>query len=318
MYKIIQKRKIWLGISIGLFVAAICFISAWGLKLGIDFTGGSLLEVKFGANKPNVIEVSEAVKDLKLSSLSVQPSENSFILRFQDNSESVHQKVLVSLKKLNDAKNPIKAETKGTGTAMTITASSGFEELNFTAIGPSVGQELQKKAIYSIILVLIAISLYISYAFRKVSKPVASWKYGISTLIALFHDTIIVIGFFALLGKFWGVEVNTSFVAAVLTVLGFSVHDTIVVFDRIRENLPKSADNFEETVNRSVNQTLTRSINTSMTVMFVLLSIVLFGGESIKYFALALFVGIFFGTYSSIFLASPLLVIWNNLKNKAQ
>jgi len=302
MYKIIQKRKIWIGISIVLFVTAIYFISAWGLKLGIDFTGGSLLEVKFGANKPNVVEVSEAVKDLKLNSLSVQPSENSFILRFQDNSEETHQKVLASLQKLNNSKNK---------------ADNNLEELNFTAIGPSVGQELQKKAVYSIILVLLAISLYISYAFRKVSKPIASWKYGVVTLIALFHDTIIVIGFFALLGKFWGVEVNTSFVAAVLTVLGFSVHDTIVVFDRIRENLPKSADDFENTINRSVNQTLTRSINTSMTVMFVLLSIVLFGGESIRYFALALFVGIFFGTYSSIFLASPLLVVWNNLKKKA-
>jgi len=304
MYKIIQKRKIWIGISVVLFVAAICFISAWGLKLGIDFTGGSLLEVKFGANKPNVMEVSEAVKDLKLNSLSVQPSESSFILRFQDSSEEVHQKVLTALKKLDGSKNS--------------NVASSFEELNFTGIGPSVGQELQKKAIYAIILVLIAISLYISYAFRKVSKPISSWKYGIVTLVALFHDTIIVIGFFALLGKFWGIEVNTSFVAAVLTVLGFSVHDTIVVFDRIRENLPKSAEDFENTINKSVNQTLTRSINTSMTVMFVLLSIVIFGGLSIKYFALALLVGIFFGTYSSIFLASPLLVVWNNLKKKAQ
>ncbi len=303
MYNIIQKRKIWISISIILFVTAIVFISMWGLKLGIDFTGGSLLEVKFGANKPNVVEVSEAVKDLNLNSLSVQPSESSMILRFQESSEDVHQKVLSSLDKLNSSKNPGSADS--------------FEELNFTGIGPSVGQELQRKAVYAIILVLIAISLYISYAFRKVSKPIASWKYGVATLIALFHDTVIVIGFFALLGKFWGVEVNTSFVAAVLTVLGFSVHDTIVVFDRIRENLPKSADNFEVTVNRSVNQTLTRSINTSMTVMFVLLSIVLFGGESIKYFALALLVGIFFGTYSSIFLASPILVIWNNTKKKA-
>ncbi|PIP34693.1 protein translocase subunit SecF [Candidatus Falkowbacteria bacterium CG_4_10_14_0_2_um_filter_41_15] len=317
MYKIIQKRKIWISISVVLFVTAIYFISAWGLKLGIDFTGGSLLEIKFGANKPNVIEVSEAIKDLKLNSLSVQPSENSFILRFQDNSEEVHQSVLTSLRKLNDSKNPVKLEQEGTSTAA-VTANNSFEELNFTAIGPSIGQELQKKAVYSIILVLIAISLYISYAFRKVSKPIASWKYGVATLIALFHDTIIVIGFFALLGKFWGIEVNTSFVAAVLTVLGFSVHDTIVVFDRIRENLPKSADDFENTINKSVNQTLTRSINTSMTVMFVLFSIVLFGGASIKYFALALFVGIFFGTYSSIFLASPLLVVWNNLKRKAQ
>ncbi len=310
-YKIIQKRRIWLGISVVLLAVAFYAIFAWGLKLGIDFTGGTLLEAKFGANKPSVVEVSDAVQDLKLSSLSVQPSDTSVILRFQENSEEVHQKVLASLRKLDSVKNPV--ENKGTSTP----ALSSFEELNFTAIGPSVGLELQRKAIYSIILVLLAISLYISYAFRKVSKPVASWKYGTVTLIALFHDVVITIGFFAFLGKFWGVEVNTSFVAAVLTVLGFSVHDTIVVFDRIRENLPKSADNFEDTVNRSVNQTVVRSINTSMTVLLVLLSIVLFGGLSIKYFAMALLVGIFFGTYSSIFLASPLVVIlekWQNRK----
>jgi preprotein translocase subunit SecF len=310
IYKIIQKRRIWLGISAALLVVAFYAIFAWGLKLGIDFTGGSLLEVKFGPNKPSVIEVSEAVQDLKLNSLSVQPSDTSVILRFQENSEEVHQNVLSSLRKLDKVKNP--SENKGTSTP----AVSGLEELNFTAIGPSVGLELQRKAVYSIILVLIAISLYISYAFRKVSKPIASWKYGTVTLVALFHDVIITIGFFAFLGKFWGVEVNTSFVAAVLTVLGFSVHDTIVVFDRIRENLPKSADNFENTVNRSVNQTVVRSINTSMTVLLVLLSIVLFGGLSIKYFAMALLVGIFFGTYSSIFLASPLVVIWEKWQNR--
>jgi preprotein translocase subunit SecF len=147
-----------------------------------------------------------------------------------------------------------------------------------------------------------------------VSKPVASWKYGAATLVALVHDVTLVVGFYAVLGHFWGVEINTSFITAVLTVLGFSVHDTIVVFDRIRENLPKSDTNFEETVNRSVNQTITRSINTSMTVMLTLLAITIFGGPSIMYFSLALLVGIFFGTYSSIFLASPVLVLWNSFK----
>jgi preprotein translocase subunit SecF len=299
MYKIIQKRKIWLSISIFLTVVALLVISVWGLKLGIDFTGGSLLEAKFIGAQPTTMEVQESVKTLGLNSLSVQPSASSFILRFQQNDEDMHQKVLASL-------NGLAGQKKAT-----------LEELNFTAIGPSVGQELQRKAVYSIILVLLAISLYVSWAFRKVSKPIASWKYGTVTLIALFHDALIVIGFFAILGRFWGVEVNTSFVAAVLTVIGFSVHDTIVVFDRIRENLPKSADDFEETVNRSINQTLVRSVNTSMTVMLTLLCIVLFGGESIRYFAMALFVGIFFGTYSSIFLASPLLVVWEKMRKKS-
>jgi preprotein translocase subunit SecF len=288
MYRIIPNRSIWLSISGTLIVLSILMVSVWGLKLGIDFTGGSLLEVKFKQAAPAVTVIEDSLKDLKLNSLSVQPTENSVILRFQANDEITHQNVITDLKKLGD-----------------------LEELNFTAIGPSVGQEMQQKAVYAIILVLFAISIYIAFAFRKISKPVSSWKYGIATLIALFHDVCIVIGFFALLGKFYGVEVNTSFVAAVLTVLGFSVHDTIVVFDRIRENLPKSVGSFEDTVNNSVNQTLTRSINTSLTVMITLLCITLLGGASIKYFAMALLVGIFFGTYSSIFLASPLLVLFN-------
>lgn len=316
MYRIIQKKKIWVGISLALMIASIVAVSVWGLRMGIDFTGGSLLEAKFGANKPSVTEVEDALKDLKLSSFSVQPTENSVILRFQETSEENHQNVLKGLKKLDSVKNPIKEEKKGTSTSAVVVSS--FEELNFTSIGPSIGQELQRKAIYSIILVLLAISIYIGYAFRKVSKPISSWKYGVSTLIALFHDVCIVVGFYAVLGHYLNVEVNTSFIAAVLTVMGFSVHDTIVVFDRIRENLPKSSDNFENTVNVSINQTITRSINTSLTVLFTLACIVVFGGLSIKYFAMSLFVGIFFGTYSSIFLASPILVIWEGLKKKAK
>ncbi|HNX10700.1 MAG TPA: protein translocase subunit SecF [bacterium] len=301
-YRIIQKGKIWISISIVLVILAITAISMWGLKMGIDFTGGSLLEAKFiGQNQPNTLEVQDALKGIELNSLTIQPAETSFILRFQESSEDIHQKVLVNLKKLAAQKNK---------------EANNFEELNFTSIGPSIGQEMQRKAISAIILVLIAISVYIAFAFRKVSKPVASWKYGSVTLIALFHDVLIVIGFFAILGHFWGVEVNTSFVAAILTVLGFSVHDTIVVFDRVRENLPKSDTDFENTVNRSVNQTLVRSVNTSMTVILVMLAIVLFGGASIKYFSLALLVGVFFGTYSSIFLASPLLVIAEKMQNK--
>ena len=160
------------------------------------------------------------------------------------------------------------------------------------------------------------IIFYIAYAFRKVSKPLPSWKYGLAGILALAHDVPMVVGVFAVLGHFGGVEVNTPFIAALLTVLGFSIHDTIVVFDRVRENLPKSRENFEETVNMSVNQTLVRSINTSVTVLLVLLSILVFGGESVRYFALALFMGIFFGTYSSIFLASPLLVIFEKWQHK--
>jgi preprotein translocase subunit SecF len=308
MYKIIQKRKIWIGISIALLTASIVMISMWGLKMGIDFTGGSLLEAKFSGTEPTVVEVQDSLKDLQLNSLSVQPTEDSVILRFQENSEETHQKVLATLRALAKEKNPVQAAGSTTVT--------NFEELSFNSIGPSIGKELQRKAVSSIILVLLAISLYIAYAFRKVSKPIESWKYGIVTLVALFHDAIITIGFYAVLGKFFGVEVNTSFIAAVLTVIGFSVHDTIVVFDRIRENLPKSTTDFENTVNVSINQTLTRSINTTLTVLIVLACVTFLGGMSIKYFAMSLLVGIFFGTYSSIFLASPLLVVWEHFRKR--
>ena len=291
MVNFISKRKLWVSISAVLVAASITMLALWGLKLGIDFTGGSLLEVKFLGSAPSVTEVEEKLADLQLKSLTSQPTEqNGMVLRFQDTSEETHQAILKRLPPL--------------------------EELRFEAVGPSVGQELQRKAIYAIILVLLTISFYMAWAFRKVSRPVASWKYGVVTLISLFHDVVIVLGLFAFLGEFYGVEINTSFIAATLTVLGFSVHDTIVVFDRIRENLPRSNQDFAGTVNTSLNQTIVRSINTSVTVMLVLAAIVFLGGASIQYFSLALLVGIFFGTYSSIFLASPLLVIWDNFSRR--
>ena len=304
MVKLISKRKIWLSLSTIFVAVSLYALFAWGLKLGIDFTGGSLLEVKMNGQQPSISEVEDSLTSENLHSLTVQPSENNgLILRFQETSEEVHQAVLLKLTDL--------AKKKGA-------TEPALEEQRFEAVGPSAGTELQKKAIYSVILVLLTISLYIAWAFRKVSRPIASWKYGIATLIALFHDVIIVLGFFAFLGHFYGIEVNTSFVAAALTVLGFSVHDTIVVFDRIRENLPRSNQDFAGTVNMSLNQTLVRSINTSVTVLLVLAAIVFLGGISIKYFALALLVGIFFGTYSSIFLASPILVVWDNISRRAR
>lgn len=299
MYQIISKSKLWLSISGLLMATSVIFLIMWGLRLGIDFTGGSILEVSFKENRPSVVEVETTLKDVKLSSLSVSPvGDSNLALRFQETSEETHQAVIGKLKEL--------AKARG--------VENGFEELRFEAVGPSIGQELQRKAISITIIVLLAISLYIAWAFRKVSRPISSWKYGIATIISLVHDVLIVLGFFAWLGHFYGVEVNTSFVAAVLTVLGFSVHDTIVVFDRLRENLPRSNDSFAGTVNTSLNQTIIRSINTSLTVILVLASIVILGGHSILYFALALLVGIFFGTYSSIFLASPLLVVWHNVQ----
>jgi len=295
-YNIIQKRKIWLGFSIALFVLAVASLVLWGLKFGIDFTGGSLLQVKFKGERPAVTQIEEALKSDsavgQLNSLIIQPvGATDMELRFQETSEETHKAVVASLAKLAGVDGQL-------------------EEMRFDSVGPSIGKELKQKSVNAIFFVLIAIVIYISVAFRKVSKPVASWKYGLSALIALAHDAIITLGVFAALGRFSSVEINTPFVAAILTVIGYSVHDTIVVFDRIRENLPRSNEDFEGTVNTSLNQTLVRSINTSLTVILTLVAVLVFGGESIRPFALALTIGIAIGTYSSIFVASPLLVVW--------
>jgi preprotein translocase subunit SecF len=211
------------------------------------------------------------------------------ILRFQEATEEVHLKIV---NKLNE---------KFTG---------GIQEERFESIGASIGQEMKTKAVYSIIIVVIAIIIYVAIAFRKVSFPVPSWKYGVFAALAMMHDVVITMGVFSALGHFFGIEVGLPFVAACLTVLGYSVNDTIVIFDRTRENLGRlSKTDFPTVVNRSLNETMARSINTTMTTLLAIIAVYFFGGESIKYFALALLVGVFLGAYSSIFVASPLLVV---------
>lgn len=300
-FRIIQKKNIWLGISLAMFIIFTITLFVWGLKFGIDFTGGSLEEVRFEKGVPSTNAVMDKLKDLGLNSLSIQPEgDNRMILRFQETDQEKHNQVLA---KLDEAAKDVDKDNK-------------VDELRFDSVGPSIGQELKRKAVNAVFFVFIAIIIYITYSFRKVSKPVASWKFGVSAIIAMFHDVIITLGVFAVLGKFFNIEINTTFVAAVLTVIGYSVHDSIVVFDRIRENLPRSDEDFEGTVNTSLNQTLVRSINTSLTSLLTLTAIIIFGGESIRPFALALAIGIFIGTYSSIFVASPLLVVWDNFTRK--
>lgn len=297
MKQIIQKRKIWLLISGSVIIISVIFLIIWGLNAGIDFTGGSLLEIKFKENIPTTESLRDAVAQINLEGdVNIQATENdSFIIRFQSIEENTHQQIMQHLR---DAYDQPEAE------------SSVIVEERYEAIGPAIGKELQNKAVYSIIIVLICIVLYIAWAFRKVSFPVKSWKYGIIAIVALFHDVLITLGIFAVLGHF-GVEVGLPFVAALLTILGYSVNDTIVVFDRIRENLSRLVKtDFESIVNRSVNETITRSVNTSLTTLLVLLAIFLFGGSSIQFFILALICGVILGTYSSIFIASPLLVVW--------
>ena len=248
-YQIIKYRKLWLIISGAMVVLSILALSIWGLRAGLDFTGGSLLEVKMAGGQPTVAEVQNSLSGVGVSSLVVQPTgSNSVILRFQETSQEKHLAVVEALKKMEVAK-------------------SGMTEIRFESIGTSVGAELRSKSFWVMFLVLLIIILYISLAFNKVSKPVVSWKYGLIAIIALFHDIVITAGIFAILGHYFGVEVNTPFVVALLTVLGYSVHDTIVVFDRIRENLrSKSEVGFSETVGKSLEQSYVRSISTSSTV----------------------------------------------------
>lgn len=289
MYNIISKTKYAYIFSGTLMLLSILSLFVWGLKFGIDFTGGTLMEIKFEKSRPENQKLEENLKDLDLKSLNLQATGNGTVLiRYASEEEAVNQTAQERLKE----KYPDSVA------------------LRVDYIDASVSRELKKNSLWAIFWAVAGIMIYIAWAFRKVSRPVESWKYGLGAVIALIHDVLITIGAFSLLGRFCEVEVGVPFVAALLTILGFSVHDTIVVYDRTRENLLRSSgqEKFPDIVNRSLNETMTRSINTSLTVVITLLAIYFFGGESVRYFALALLVGVTFGTYSSIFIASALLV----------
>jgi preprotein translocase subunit SecF len=287
---IIQKRKYAYAFSILLTGAAMGCIIFFGLRLGIDFKGGTLMEVRFSdSSAPTVDMVREKLGELELQSLTLQPTgEQGMFVRYLASDETTNGKVLAALKNLNPQ----------------------VEQLRVDFIGASVSSQMQKQAFTGTLLALLGIALYIAWAFRRVAYPVTSWEYGAGAIIALAHDIVITIGVFSLLGHFYGVEVGVPFIAALLTILGYSVNDTIVVYDRVRENLLRSRTgaDFEQIVNRSLNETLVRSVNTSLTVIIVLIAVVIWGGESVRWFAVALLVGVGFGTYSSIFVASALLV----------
>lgn len=269
-----------------------------GLKLNIDFTGGTLWQLKFGANRPAVADLASKLTAADLRDVTVQPlGDSAMAVRMQPIDNTKRAAVLEQLK----------------------TSYPTVQEESFESIGPTVGKELLNKSITAIIMVLLGIILYISWAFRKISRTstISGWVMGLSATIALAHDVLVLLGVFAILGYFFNIEIGALFVTALLTVLGFSVHDTIVVFDRVRENvIHDSHQDFENIVNDSVNQTLARSLNTSLTTLFVLIALYLFGGESIKIFVLAMIIGITTGTYSSIFNASPLLVVWEQYRRR--
>ena len=296
---IIKHKKIFIGVSTVLVVLSIISFFVFRPNLSIDFKGGALTEVTYTSERPDQETVEANLQTLDLGSVLVQPTgELGYIVKSRDLDETEHEQLLKSL---------------------SIGGKNLLTETNFNSIGPSVGKELTRKAILSIILVSLAIICFIAFAFRGISKPISSWRYGLIAIVTLLHDIIIPAGIFALLARLYGVEIDTLFVVALLTILGLSVSDTIVIFDRIRENLKDESlkkMSFSDVVGQSLDQSYVRSISTSLTVILVLLALVFFGPASTKYFALLLTAGMFLGTYSSICLASPLLVLTEEWQKK--
>lgn len=293
--KIIEKRKLWYLIS-GVFLAlSIVAVFLGGIKPGLDFTGGSRLEVSGVESPERVKEVLESEGFYIYSAK--ETSSDGVNIKTNPLDEEGHKKIIDSLEK---------AKEEG----------SNIKEIQFGTVGATISRDITMKAYLSIAIGLLVIIIYVAMSFKKSSKQLSSWKYGVSAVLAVFHDAIVVIGVFAFLGLFYGVEVDSLFVTAVLTVISFSVHDTIVIFDRIREKLRGSDDNFETIVNDSVVEMLGRSLNTSLVIILVILALLLLGGDSIRYFVLAMLIGMVVGTYSSVFIASPILVSWKNFDEK--
>jgi preprotein translocase subunit SecF len=296
--QILKYKKIFFTLSTVLVILSIVATAIFGLKLGIDFTGGSVLEISQQptANSQQLTDedfIKEKLIGFDLGELSVRPTDNAYILRTKVLSE--------------ETKNQI------------VSALGDVEVIRFNTIGPTLGDELKSKALVALLIVIVAIVFFVAYSFRHVSTPVSSWKYGFVTIIALLHDVMITVGIFSLLGYFAGVEIDALFITALLVILGYSINDTIVVFDRVRDNLGQIGEKnrafkFNEVLNKSFKQTITRSVNTSLTTLIALFAIFFVGTETIRDFILALIIGVIAGTYSSIFLAIPLLSVFN--KNK--
>lgn len=287
----VKHRVIFYWISGLIMAASVVAIALWGLNLGIDFKGGSLLEVEYTQTRPAVESIRTDLNKLDIGSYSIRTSgEKGYILRTPHLQESERVEILSVFSK---------------------NSTLSMEEKRFDSVGPLLGKESRNKSIVSILIVILAIIAFIAYAFRKVSEPVSSLKYGLIAIVALVHDVLVPTGVFAALGHFKGVEIDTLYITALLVILGFSIHDTIVVFDRVREHLKHEKGgkkSFEHIVGDSISETITRSINTTLTVVICLVILLFIGSDSIKYFILAMLVGMIVGTYSSIFLGSPLLV----------
>lgn len=291
---IIGRRKLWYAISLAIIIPGAISLAMNGLKLGIDFRGGQLMEVQGEIAQEEVLQIAE---QRELKDVTVISAGDNTLIRYRSVDDPKRQQA---------DRDALAAQLGG----------SGHPEVRYENVGPSVSADITQKAVISIALASLAIVLYIAFAFRNVPPPMTSWNFGVTAIITMLHDAFLLLGIFSLMGVFLDVEVDALFVTAILTVIGFSVHDTIVVFDRIRENLRRQRGEFEEIVNNSILETLARSLNTSLTVLLTLLALYLFGGQSIQMFVLALLIGIAAGTYSSIFNAAPLLVSWHNYKQK--
>jgi preprotein translocase subunit SecF len=297
---VINHRKIFYGISVVMVAISLFSILNWGVKFGIDFVGGSILEVEYTETKTQKDTVIDDINSLSLDKeFSVRETgESGYIIRSTTITDSEKNQILSAISEQNIV-----------------------EEVRFNTVGPTLGRELVSKGIMAFAVVVISIILFVAYTFRQVSKPVSSWKYGFVAIIAFVHDVLVPVGLFAFLGQFYGVEVDTLFIVAILVVLGYSINDTIVVFDRIRDNLKKvkeskRKDKFEKIVGKSLKQVYARSLNTSITTLIALTAIFIWGGESTKWFSLALITGVIAGTYSSIFFASPMLVTLSKIKSR--
>ncbi len=296
MIQIIKYKYIYLIISALILIPGAVFLVTKGLNLSIDFTGGSLFRYEF-TNEVSREEIKHEFENLgiKVETIS-QESQKRYSIR----TKPVETEINNDLKEVLDTK------------------FNGAVQLSFETVGPAIGKETTNKAFVALFWASLGILFYIAFAFRNIPKPYSGLRFGISAIVSMLHDALMVTGIFSILGHYSNMEVDSLFITAVLTVLGFSVHDTIVVFDRIRENLNKMPRNlpFSEIVNYSIVETLGRSVATSLTVMFTLFSLYMLGGSSIKAFVLTMLIGIISGTYSSIFTAAPVLVIWEEYIEK--
>jgi preprotein translocase subunit SecF len=291
-YRFLGGRKtIWLGISLLLLIFGVVALLTWKLPFGIDFRGGAAIEWQFSkpVTEGELREKLTGVQQVQSPQVSAT-GENTFLIKTLPIEPADYRTAVETLEK----------------------DLGEITEVQFQNVGPSVSRDLTRKAIIAVVLASALIILYLAYSFRGVTYPVSSWRFGIVAVLALLHDLAISVGTFAILAHFFRFEVDASFITALLTIMGFSVHDTIVVFDRIRENLasPEASKDFESVADESLSQTLNRSLSTSLTVIFTLTALTILGGESIRAFVVMLLVGITVGTYSSIFTATPLLAVW--------